>query len=146
MKTPNATTLKKYLSALTKMKKKYVTSDILSNVVGVYPEVIDETLAFFDPIVNIDYKYNLMDLVEPIEKYLEELESAKIRQPVKKPVTKKELSKYDSIADFVFQKMTIAGIIDRNIVLSDLELRELRKLIAMEIASRKPLKTKKKGR
>lgn len=146
MKTPSVTTLKKYLSALLKLKKKYVTSDILSNVVGIYPEVINDTLSFFDPIVNIDYKYNLMDLIKPIKDYIEELESNKVPTPTKKQVTKKELSKYESIGDFVYQKMTIGGIVDRGIVLSDQELRELKKIIVNELTNRKSNKAKKKGK
>ena len=39
--------LKKYLSALTKIKAKYVTAERLSRVIGVYPEVINETLSYF---------------------------------------------------------------------------------------------------
>ncbi|MDR0934829.1 MAG: hypothetical protein LBM03_00800 [Erysipelotrichaceae bacterium] len=144
MKTPSITTLKKYLQALKKMKKKYVTSDILSRVVGVYPEVINDNLSFFDPIVNIDYQYNLMDLVNMIDEYILEQESKKIVVPSKKLVTKKELDKYESIGDFVYQKMTIGGIVDRNIILTNLELRELKKLITNEQLVRK--NTKKKGK
>ena len=37
MKAPSVTVLKKYLSAMNKIKAKYVTAERLSRVVGVYP-------------------------------------------------------------------------------------------------------------
>ena len=60
MKAPNVSTLKKYLSAMAKIKKKYITAERLSKVVGVYPEIINENLSYFDPMINMDYEYNLL--------------------------------------------------------------------------------------
>lgn len=144
MKTPSVTNLKKYLSSLNHLKKKYVTSEMLSRIVGVYPEVINETLSFFDPMVNMDYQFNLMNLVEPIEKYIADIENARPNLAPKKMITKKALEKYESVADFLYQKMTIGGIVDRNIILTDIELRELKKLIANEQLNRRNLKKKGK--
>ena len=72
MKQPSISVLKKYLSAMGKIKKKYVTADRLSKEVGIYPEVINETLSFFDPMVNMDYEYNLLELVPQIKQYIED--------------------------------------------------------------------------
>lgn len=145
MKTPKVTVLVKYLSTLKKIKKKYVTSELLSKYVGVYPEVINETFSYFDPMVNMDYQYNLMDLVDQCESYLNQLKSkASEKNAHKVLVTKKKLEKYESIADFIYQKMTIGGIVDRNIVLSDVELRALKRLISDEQALRKQTKKKQK--
>ena len=40
MKGPSVTVLKKYLTAMSKNKVKYMTCERLSRIVGVYPEVI----------------------------------------------------------------------------------------------------------
>lgn len=144
MKSPSVTSLKKYLSGLKKMKKKYVTSELLSREIGVYPEVIDSDLLFFDPLVNIDYRYNLMDLVEQIEEFVGKPPAPKKKRVATKPVVKKEVLPYDSIGDFVYQKMTIGGIVDRKVDLSDQDLRDLKKLINSEQVSRKPVKKKGK--
>ena len=37
MKKPNVSVLKKYLNAMGKIKAKYITSERLSRVIGVYP-------------------------------------------------------------------------------------------------------------
>lgn len=144
MKSPSVTSLKKYLSGLKKMKKKYVTSELLSREIGVYPEVINGDLLFFDPLVSIDYKYNLMDLVEPIEEFIGKPKTPKKKRAAAKPVVKKEPLPFDSIGDFFYQKMTIGGVVDRNVDLSDQDLRDLKKLINCEQASRKPVKKKGK--
>ena len=67
MKAPSITVLKKYLSALTKIKAKYVTAERLSRVIGVYPEVINETLSFFEPMLMLDPDFNLLELVPAIK-------------------------------------------------------------------------------
>ncbi len=144
MKTPSVTNLKKYVSSLNHLKKKYVTSEMLSRIVGVYPEVINENLSFFDPMVNMDYQYNLMSLVPQIEEYVSEIENSRSNVAPKKMITRKALEKYESIGDFVYQKMTIGGIVDCNIVLTDIELRELKKLISNEQLNRRSLKKKGK--
>ena len=51
MKAPSVTILKKYLSAMQKIKAKYITAERLSKVVGVYPEIINENLSYFDPML-----------------------------------------------------------------------------------------------
>lgn len=137
MKVPTVTTLKKYLAAMTKMKKKYITADSLSRVLGVYPEIINENLSFFDPMINMDYEYNLLDLVPQIKNYITEKEENKKPTPSRELVTKKVVHEYNSIGDFLYQKMTIGGLLDKNIVLSDKDLRILKKLITEEQNSRK---------
>ena len=53
-------------------------------------------------------------------------------------IKKKDLEVYESINDFIYRKMTsVGGLLDRNIVLSDTDLRILKKLIAEEQANRK---------
>ena len=143
MKQPSISVLKKYLSALNKIKKKYVTADRLSKEIGIYPEVINETLSFFDPMVNMDYEYNLMELVPQIKQFIDdaEEEKAKVKKPVTiRPINRKTDLKYDSIGDFVYQKMTIGGMLDKYMQLTDNDLRILKKLIVEEQQNRKKKK------
>ena len=139
MKEPKASDIKKYLYGITKLNKKYVTSERLSRVVGIYPEVINENLSYFEPMLKMDPEYNLMELVPTLKKFLVDQEENKaLVKSQKIAIRKKDIEKYDSINDFVYKKMTsVGGLLDRNIVLSDTDLRVLKKLIAEEQANRK---------
>ncbi len=139
MKEPKASDIKKYLYGITKLNKKYVTSERLSRVVGIYPEVINENLSYFEPMLKMDPEYNLMELVPTLKKFLVDQEENKaLVKSQKIAIRKKDVEKYDSINDFVYKKMTsVGGLLDRNIVLSDTDLRILKKLIAEEQANRK---------
>ena len=129
------------------MKRKYVTSELLSKEVGVYPDIINETFSYFDPMVNLDYQYNLMDLFDQLENLINDLSKESENKPHKKLVTKKQLEQYSSINDFVYQKMSIGGLIDRSAYLTDTDLRTLKRLINQEQLARKnTLKKNKKKR
>lgn len=78
MKEPSVSTLKKYLSCMSKMKAKYITAERLSKVVGIYPEVISDTLSYFDPTLKMDYEYNLLELVPTIKQFIEDKEKKKM--------------------------------------------------------------------
>ena len=139
MKAPSITVLKKYLSALTKIKAKYVTAERLSKVVGIYPEIINEQLSYFEPTLMMDPEYNLMELVPTLKKFVIEKEEEKSSTLIKKPAIKKQtLEQYDSVSDFIYKRMTlVGGLLDRNVVLSDTDLRILKKLIVEEQQARK---------
>lgn len=139
MKEPKASDIKKYLYGITKLNKKYVTSERLSRVVGVYPEIINETLSYFEPMLKMDPEYNLMELVPTLKQFLIDQEENKALVKVQKvAIKKKDIEKYDSINDFIYKKMTsVGGLLDRNVVLSDTDLRVLKRLIAEEQANRK---------
>ena len=139
MAKPSVTTIKKYLSALTKKKVKYITSERLAAMIGVYPEKINEDLSYFDPLITMDYNYNLLDLVPALREYVLNDENKKNQRVVKEVVTKKQLAKYESIVDFVYQKMTIpgSGLVNQNVELSDADLRALKRLIQEEQDRRK---------
>ena len=140
MKEPKVSEVKKYLSALLKIKAKYVTADRLSKVVGVYPEIITETLSYFEPTLMMDPSYDLLDLVEPMKKYIIEKEEEKSQTLISraKPIKQKDIDKYESIGDFIYKKYTIAGgLLNKNAELSDEDLRILKKLIIEEQAKRK---------
>ena len=73
MKEPNVKELKKYLQGMAKLPKaKYITSERLSRIIGIYPEVINENLSFFDPMIMMDYTYNLLELVPAVKKFIED--------------------------------------------------------------------------
>lgn len=139
MKEPKASEIKKYLNGILKINRKYVTTERLSKVVGLYPEVINDTLSYFEPMINMDPEYNLMELVPTLKKFLIDQEENKTLTVNRKPAIKKtELEKYESINDFIYKKMTsVGGLLDRNITLSDTDLRVLKKLIIEEQANRK---------
>ena len=141
MKEPNVKDLKKYLQGMAKLPKaKYITSERLSRIIGIYPEVINENLSFFDPMIMMDYTYNLLELVPAVKKFIEEKEAK--RAPTPKPVVvkKNEVDEYDSYFDFIYKKLTIGGMIDKSAELSDKDLKILKKLISDELANRKAKK------
>ncbi len=140
MKEPKLADVKKYLNAILKLKKKYVTTERLSRVVGLYPEIINETLSYFEPTINMDPDYNLMELVPALKEFIEKAEENKNNFLAKPQVVvkKKDVDQYDSIYDFVYRKMTNAGgLLDKNVILSDADLKILKKLISEEQAKRK---------
>lgn len=139
MKAPSVTVLKKYLSALNKMKYKYITAERLSKVLGIYPEVINETLSYFEPMLQMDPEYNLLVLVPSIKQYIADLEEEK-KSPIINPeevVSKKQLEEYESVTDFIYKKMSVGGIIDRGAYLTDKDLRIIKKLAQEELKKRK---------
>ena len=131
----NKTTAKKYLSAINGAKKKYVTSEQLSRLIALYPETINEQLSFFEPMLAMDPSYNLKDLIPAIEKYIEEEEAHKVKKA--KFEAKKHASKYKGVSDFVYQKLTVSGLVDRNATLNEADLKVLRKLVNEELEALK---------
>ena len=141
MKEPSVKELKKYLQAMAKLPKaKYITSERLSTIIGVYPDVINETLSFFNPMVMMDYRFNLLELVPAMKKYIEEKEAK--RAPTPKPVVvkKDEVEQYDNYFDFIYKKLTYGGMLNRDVNLTDKDLKILKKLISEELANRKAKK------
>ena len=137
MNKPNVSTLKKYLAAMSKIKAKYITSERLSRVIGIYPEIINENLAYFDPMIKMDSSANLLELVPDIKKYIEEEESKKAPAVHIAPVYKKEVEEYKDVNDFVYRKYAVGGMINKSAELSEKDLRILKKLVSEELAKRK---------
>ncbi len=141
MKEPKVSDIKKFLSGITKINRKYVTSERLSRVVGLYPEIINEQLSYFEPTLKMDPEFNLMELVPQLKQYVIDQEENRTLVHKQPSIKKKDLEVYESINDFIYRKMTsVGGLLDRNIVLSDTDLRILKKLIAEEQANRKAKK------
>lgn len=128
----NKTTAKKYLSAIENSKKRYLTCENLSSIMGVYPEVIAEQLSFFEPTLAMDPSFDLKELIPSIKKYIEAEEAKREKKEVIK-VSKKELSEYKSVSDFLYKKMTFNGLVDRNASLSEADLKALKKLVQKEL-------------
>ena len=128
----NKTTAKKYLSAIEGSKKKYLTTENLSRIMGIYPEVIAEQLSYFEPMLAMDPSYDLKELIPVINKYIEEEDSKKAKKPVVK-VSKKDISGYKSVSDFIYKKMTFNGLVDRYATLTEADLKALKKLVQKEL-------------
>lgn len=131
----NKTTAKKYLSAINGSKKKFLTSEQLSRIMGIYPEIINEQLSIFEPMLAMDPSYNLKELIPSIEQYIASLEANS--EKVTRFGSKKESKKYKSVGDFVYKHMTVGGLVDRNIILSENDLKVLRKLVNDELEALK---------
>ena len=139
MAKPTKAEVKRVLGALRRSKKKFVSLEALSRLVGLYPDVLADTLAYFEPMIRMDPSINTRDLVPALQEYLAEpLKPAIANKPKKAPIPKKELSQYASIPDFVLKRMTnVGGLVDTAVVLSDEDLRILERLIQLETAKRK---------
>ena len=138
MKKPSVSVLKKYLSEIGKLsKKKYITSEFLSHRIGVYPEVINENLSYFEPLMTMDSSINILELVPMIKQYIIDEEEKKTPVIRVAPVKHQEMEQYESINDFVYKKYSVGGIIDKNAELSDKELRIMKKLVTEELTKRK---------
>ena len=137
MDKPTKAEVQRILGALKRSKKKVVDLDLLSRLMGRYPDVLANTLAYFEPMIRMDASINIRDLVPAMEEYLVEPLKAKPAKPKKPAVRKSELAKYASIGDFVYRKMTtIGGLVDPSIRLSDEDLRILEKLVESETKRR----------
>ena len=137
MAEPKVSEIKKYISAMEKMKKKYITVDRLSRVVGYYPDVIQNALEYFEPMLKMQPDFNLLELVPAMKRYVIDKEENKVKEVKAPSIKKNQLEQYDSISDFIYKKMTYGGVVDRNAELSDTDLRILKKLISEEQAKRK---------
>lgn len=139
MTKPTKAEVKRVLGALKRSKKKFVSLEALSRLVGLYPDVLADTLAYFEPMIRMDPSINTRDLIPAMQEYLAEpMKPVSPNKPKKAPISKKEIAQYSSIADFVFKRMTnVGGLVDTSTRLSDEDLRVLERLVQLEIAKRK---------
>jgi hypothetical protein len=130
--------LKKIVLQLKKTNQKYITVDDLSQQLGIYPEKISEVIAFFNPLILMDMTSNLRDNLTDMENYL----TTKI-QPKEMKKTKRirfDIKAYKSMLDYLYQHLTIDGILDKTRQLTIAELKIIKKIINEEIKSKKPTK------
>lgn len=151
-KKPDLYRLKRTLSVLEKKNKKYVTLDMLSKWVGVYPDVLADDLIMFEPFILMDSTLNMNDLVPAIKEYFAKEETIKEKKkpaeqkPKREVAKKEELAEYASIGDFVYKRMAgPGGLVSPSASLSDHDLYVLSKLVKEEQARRKPKRKPKKA-
>jgi len=134
----NITTARRYLQVLKVSHAKYETRDSLAKQIGIYPEIIANQLSEFDPLVNLDYQYNLLVLIPALTTFIDALESQR-KKKASPRLVKKDVAGYESIGDFIAQKLTVggSGLVDKNAHLTDKDLRILKRLIAEEQKRRK---------
>lgn len=142
---PTKADVKRVLGALKRSKKKFVSLEALSRLVGLYPDVLGDMLSYFEPMIRMDPSINTRDLVPALQEYVADpIKPVDPNKPKRVVVPKKELAKYSSIPDFVYKKMTnVGGLVDTSLSLSDEDLYLLERLVHNEITRRKKA-TKKK--
>jgi hypothetical protein len=122
----------KIYQALSTTSQKYVTSEMLAQSIGIYADVINDALSLFNPVVTLDVTFNLLELLPLLATHLGSNKS--VRQ--KNHRSASSILPYDSFTEFVYQKMTMAGIVDKSLQLSDKDLKIAKKLILNELKSR----------
>lgn len=144
MKRTTLINLKKAASYLKKeYKRKYISLDMLSEGIGVYPDVLANEISFINPVLLMDPSINMKDLLVPMEEAIKKEEEIRKKEPRRhyEAVRKKELAEYPDVASFVYTKMTNAGgLVDTSISLSDHDLRLLKKIIIRELSLRRKAK------
>ncbi len=127
--------IKKIYQALLTSKLKYLTAEMLAQHIGIYPELILDASAIFNPLISMDPTFNMLELLPQFKQYVDTLSTTK--KPANKLPQKKDLQTYASFVAFIYEKMTLAGIVDKAIVLSDADLKLAKKLIQNELKARK---------
>ena len=145
MAKPTKADVKRVLGALKRSKKKFVSLEALSRLVGLYPDVLGDMLSYFEPMIRMDPSINTRDLVPALQEYIAEpLKPVDPNKPKRTVISKKELAQYSSIPDFVMKKMTnVGGLVDTSMKLTDEDLHILEKLVQNEINRRKKASKKK---
>ncbi len=139
---PSASTVKKIVSVIKKGSSKYLTVENLSQSLALYPEKIAEMLSFFNPLITMDHSMNVVDMLPAMERYLaaQQVDKRKGTLPETPKVSAKkkiDVKSYKSLIDFIYEHMTIDGIVDKTIQLGLPELKAMKKLIADELKSKK---------
>ncbi|NCA96923.1 MAG: hypothetical protein EOM77_01880 [Bacteroidia bacterium] len=146
MNGPSLSNVRKYIVAIKKSPRKYLTAEHLSKEMGLFPDVINRTLSYFDPLVNMDFTYDIRKLLPIMEEYAHDIgeEKKKVAKP-RVVTSKKDVAEYVSVSEFIFKKYVLesSGLFDRSATLSDADLRVLKKLLTLEQNERKKKKVKK---
>lgn len=141
------TRARKLSSSIKKIKKKYISLDMLSRNIGVYSDVLGQELAYFEPMILMDPDINLVTLPEKLDAYADELEAQKAPSPKKVVVRSQELDEYKDTSDYIYRHLTGAGgLFYPSYKMSEKELRTLNKLIERDLLEFAPKKKKKKGK
>lgn len=128
----NKALYKKIYAGLTDSVFKYVTAENLSESLGIYPEIIAMAMAKFDPLIRMDTEANLMKLLPELEVYLYANKQKKEVKVEEKPITP-----HLTFSEFVYEKMTVGGLVDKAIVLSEDDIMLALSLLHEELNRRK---------
>jgi hypothetical protein len=117
----------------------HVTCTDLSQVIGIYPDVIQQALSIFHPMLMMDIDFNILPLTPMIEDFLKAPNKPKRKSsPSAKKQTKLSSTQaMDNFYDFMYEKMTIAGFYDKNLTLSEKDLKKARLLLNKLIKAQK---------
>ncbi len=139
MSKPTKRQAQRIAGALRRGKKKIITLDALSSMIGIYPDALGQQLTYFSPMILMDPTINCKDLLPQIEDYIKNYEPTKKRRAPSTPtVRKKEIDEFSGITDFVYKKMTTAGgLVDPSFRLGDKDLKILHKLVVREVSARR---------
>lgn len=129
------TSAKKYYSAITNSKRRHLTCEALSSSLGIYPEIIARDLSEFEPMLAMDPSIDLRSILPALQEVINE--QSKEKKEPRIVVKKSEISKYKSIPEFIYEKMTYGGLVDKNAELTEKDLRVLQKLVNDELAQLK---------
>lgn len=124
------TKVAKFISIISRCKKKVFTCDDLSRESGFKVDVIREYISEVYGMIYLDPQYNLINLVPKLENYVkEETKKAKPVKKVKK-ISHKEYDEYKDAVDYIYKKMTIpGGIFDTGYVLMPKDKKILKHLL-----------------
>lgn len=146
MENPKKVTIRQVVSALNKNKRKNISLDYLSKIIGIYPDVLGTELSYFCPMILMDPTINVRDYLEDMKRYLSEpsknVSKKKASKEKRERIYKKELEEYKGIVDFIYKKMTtVGGLLDPGYEVERHDIRIMEKLLQLE---RKKLKNQRK--
>ena len=128
MKPVNA---KKYLKFLSESKTKIISLRKLSLGTNVLEEVILDEFSEFDPLIRMIEGTNFKKFIPDLEEYVASLNVAKKKASKKKKV---KTSNYNSIKDFLYDKMLLTGgFVDRSYEFNEEDIKTLRLLCTREL-------------
>jgi hypothetical protein len=123
---------RKICEAIKNSKSKYVTAESLALEVGLFPEKISDLVSIFDPLASIDFSFDLRKILSALDLFANGGRSEK-----KAKTQPKNKTPYELLNDFVYEKMTFSGVLDKSVILTDKDLRQIRVLAMNEIKARK---------
>jgi len=116
--------------ALAAQKVGHVSAHDLSQVTAIYPEIIAEAFSLFNPLITLDLHENLKPLLSELKVYLIE---QKVGMKTQDKHIKADPLEGLTLTGYMYDTMTIGGLLDRNQDLSLKQLKQLKKLIIKTI-------------
>lgn len=129
------TILNKISKGLKSSDKKVVTIDVLNAYVILKEDIILDELSFFEPLIRLTPSFNIRRIEKEINNEIIRLKNNKKEKNKSKTVNKrKKIDSYDTLLDFIEQKMLLpGGIIDVSYTFTLDDLKALRKVVNKNI-------------